>query len=181
VGVHNVFHVSQLKKCLEPQTDVVVEDTIVLEPDLTNKAYPIKVLEQDRVNQNKTTRFYKVQWNNLLEDEATWEREDYLRPIFRTFYPRSWMYQSGDVLAHFKWVSVYLEAAAQHTSSEKEEAIYYHCKVCNNNVMYRYKDREIICEHLVWSGFMDNYFIWSKHVETQPRIESIIDECRSCV
>jgi hypothetical protein len=94
---------------------------------------------------------------------------------------RSWMYQSGDVLAHFKWVSVYLEAAAQHTSSEKEEAIYYHCKVCNNNVMYQYKDREIICEHLVWSGFMDNYFIWSKHVETQPRIESIIDECRSCV
>jgi hypothetical protein len=88
VGVHNVFHVSQLKKCLEPQTDVVVEDTIVLEPNLTNKAYPIKVLEQDRVTQNKTTRFYKVQWNNLLEDEATWEREDYLRPIFRTFYPR---------------------------------------------------------------------------------------------
>jgi hypothetical protein len=23
---------------------------------------------------------------------------------------------------------------------------------------------------------MDNYFIWSKHGETQPRIESIIDE-----
>jgi hypothetical protein len=29
---------------------------------------------------------------------------------------------------------------------------------------------------LVWSGFMDNYFIWSKHGETQPRTESIIDE-----
>jgi hypothetical protein len=29
---------------------------------------------------------------------------------------------------------------------------------------------------LVHSGFMDNYFICSKHGETQPRIESIIDE-----
>jgi hypothetical protein len=45
-GVHNVFHVSQLKKCLKPQTDVVVEDTIPLEPDLTYKAHPIRVLDQ---------------------------------------------------------------------------------------------------------------------------------------
>jgi hypothetical protein len=42
--------------------------------------------------------------------------------------------------------------------------------------MYLYKDHKIIHKHLVYSGFMDNYFIWSKHVETQPRTESIIDE-----
>jgi hypothetical protein len=45
-GVHNVFHVSQLKRCLKPPTDVVVEDTIPLEPDLTYKAYPVKILDQ---------------------------------------------------------------------------------------------------------------------------------------
>jgi hypothetical protein len=44
--VHNVFHVSQLKRCLKPPTDVVVEDTIPLEPDLTYKAYPTKILDQ---------------------------------------------------------------------------------------------------------------------------------------
>jgi hypothetical protein len=71
-GVHNVFHVSQLKKCLKPPTDVIVDDTIPLELDLTYKAYPIKILDQqDRVTSNKTTRFYKVQWNNHSEDEAT--------------------------------------------------------------------------------------------------------------
>jgi hypothetical protein len=54
-GVHNVFHVSQLKRCLKPPTDVVIEDTIPLDPDLTYKAYPIKVLDQeDRVTRNKT-------------------------------------------------------------------------------------------------------------------------------
>jgi hypothetical protein len=45
-GVHNVFHVSQLKRCLKPPSDVVIEDSIPLEPDLTYKAYPIKVLDQ---------------------------------------------------------------------------------------------------------------------------------------
>jgi hypothetical protein len=55
-GVHNVFHVSQLKRCLKPRADVVIEDSILLEPDLTYKAYPIKVLDQqDRVTRNKTT------------------------------------------------------------------------------------------------------------------------------
>jgi hypothetical protein len=34
-GVHNVFHVSQLKRCLKPPTDIVIEDTILLKPDLT--------------------------------------------------------------------------------------------------------------------------------------------------
>jgi hypothetical protein len=87
-GEHNVFHVSQLKKCLKPPMDVVVEDTILLEPDLTYLAFPVKILEQqDRVTQRKTTRFYKVQWNNHSEDEVTWECEDYLRSNFSDFLP----------------------------------------------------------------------------------------------
>jgi hypothetical protein len=45
-GVHHVFHVSQLKRCLKSLTDVVMEDTISLEPDLTYKAYPTKILDQ---------------------------------------------------------------------------------------------------------------------------------------
>jgi hypothetical protein len=45
-GVHNVFHVSQLKRCLKTPIDVVIKDTILLEPDLTYKAHPIKVLDQ---------------------------------------------------------------------------------------------------------------------------------------
>jgi hypothetical protein len=39
-----------------------------------------------------------------------------------------------------------------------------------------FNDREVIHEHLVWSGFMDNYFICTKHIETYPGTESIIDE-----
>jgi hypothetical protein len=67
---------------------------------------------------------------------------------------RSWMYPSGDVLAHFEGICSFLETNVEHASHQNEETIYYPCKVCNNVVMF--KDREVIREHLVQSGFMDN-------------------------
>jgi hypothetical protein len=85
-GVCNMFHVSQLKSCLKPPTDVVIEGTIPLEPDLTYKAYPIKILDQqNRVTRNKTTRFYKVQWNDHSEDKATWKHDDFLQSNYLEF------------------------------------------------------------------------------------------------
>jgi hypothetical protein len=87
-GVHNVFQVSQLMRRLKPPTDVVIVDTIPLEPDLTYKAYPIKILDQqNRVTRNKTTRFYKIQWDEHSEDKATWEHEDFLRANYPEFLP----------------------------------------------------------------------------------------------
>jgi hypothetical protein len=87
-SVPNVFHVSQLKRCLKPPMDVAIEDNIPLEPDLTYKCYSIKVLDQqDRTTRKKTIRFYKAQWNDHSEDEATWESEDYLRSNYPDFLP----------------------------------------------------------------------------------------------
>jgi hypothetical protein len=64
---------------LPARLSVVIEDTIPLELDLTYKAHPIKVHgQQDRVTHNKTTRFYKIQWNDHFEDGATWEHEEFL-------------------------------------------------------------------------------------------------------
>jgi hypothetical protein len=68
--------------------DVIIEVTIPLEPDLTYKAYPIKILDQqNRVTWNKTTQFYKVQWNDHSEDEAMWEHGDFLRSNYPEFLP----------------------------------------------------------------------------------------------
>jgi hypothetical protein len=50
-----------------------------MEPDLTYLEYPVWVLDQkDWVTRKSTLRFYKVQWNQHIEEEATWESEDYL-------------------------------------------------------------------------------------------------------
>jgi hypothetical protein len=86
-GVHNVFHVSELKRCLKPPTNVVIEDIIPLELDLTYKAHPIKILDQQNWDTRyKTTQFYKVQWNDHSKDEATWKHEDFLRSNYPEFH-----------------------------------------------------------------------------------------------
>jgi hypothetical protein len=81
--VHNVFHVSQLKKCLRvPEEQLPMEDLNV-QDDLTYAEYPIKILDTlTRVTRNKVIKMCKVQWSHHGEDEATWEREEELRIDF---------------------------------------------------------------------------------------------------
>ena len=78
-AVHNVFHVSQLKKCLRVPEEAVEIEGLLLQPDLSYVEHPIKILdEKERVTRNRVVKFYKVQWQNHAEDEATWEQESYL-------------------------------------------------------------------------------------------------------
>jgi hypothetical protein len=78
-GVHDIFHVSQLKKCLKAPMDVVLLKVAPLETDLTYPEHPIKILdEKSRVTRRKMIMFYKIQWSNHTEEEATWESEDFL-------------------------------------------------------------------------------------------------------
>jgi hypothetical protein len=75
--VHDVIHVSQLKKCLRvPEEQLPMEDLSVQE-DLTYAEYPINILDTlTRVTGNKVIKMCKVQWSHHGEDEATWEREE---------------------------------------------------------------------------------------------------------
>ena len=78
-AVHNVFHVSQLKKCLWVPNEAVEIEGLPLQPDLTYIEHPVKILdEKERVTRNNVVKFYKVQWQNHSEDEATWEQESYI-------------------------------------------------------------------------------------------------------
>jgi len=44
-AVHNVFHVSQLKKCLQVPDEAVEMEGLPLQPDLTYEEHPIKILD----------------------------------------------------------------------------------------------------------------------------------------
>jgi hypothetical protein len=44
--VHNVFHVSQLKKCVCLPMEVLSEPELEIEPDLSYQEHPVKVLDQ---------------------------------------------------------------------------------------------------------------------------------------
>jgi hypothetical protein len=60
-GVHDIFHVSQLKKCLKALVDIAFPEVTPLEVDLSYPEHPIKVLDQkDRVTRRKTIKFFKI-------------------------------------------------------------------------------------------------------------------------
>jgi hypothetical protein len=79
-AVHDVFHVSQIKKCLlVPEEQLPTEDLEVQE-DLTYIEKPTQILETtDRVTRRNTIQMCKVKWGHHSKEEATWEREDDLR------------------------------------------------------------------------------------------------------
>ncbi|WVZ89790.1 hypothetical protein U9M48_036149 [Paspalum notatum var. saurae] len=85
-AVHDVFHVSQLKKCLRVPEEAVDTSQSQIEPDLTYEERPIKILDQkQRTTRRRTINFYKVQWSNHSEEEATWEQEEYLQTKYSGF------------------------------------------------------------------------------------------------
>ena len=70
--VHDVFHVSQLKKCLHvPEEQIPLEELTVKE-DLTYEEFLVRILEMvERVTRSRVIKMCKVQWNRYIEHEAT--------------------------------------------------------------------------------------------------------------
>ncbi|WVZ75735.1 hypothetical protein U9M48_023768 [Paspalum notatum var. saurae] len=87
-AVHDVFHVSQLKKCLRVSGEAIDTSQIPIEPDLIYEEHPIKILDQkQRSTRRRTINFYKVQWSNHSKQEATWEQEEFLQTKYPGFLP----------------------------------------------------------------------------------------------
>ncbi|KAK1615215.1 hypothetical protein QYE76_020732 [Lolium multiflorum] len=92
--VHNVFHISLLRKCLEvPEKTEVFKNidhrSVDINTDLTYHEVPIRILEEAyRTTRTGSIKFLKIQWSNHTEEEATWEREEDMKKeypdLFRT-------------------------------------------------------------------------------------------------
>ena len=88
-AIFNFFHLSQLKKCLRVLEERVEVRDIKLKSDLAYEEKLVQIIDsRDRVTQNRVIKFHKVMWNNHSEQDATWEREDYLREVYPTFYDK---------------------------------------------------------------------------------------------
>jgi hypothetical protein len=82
-AVHDVFHVSQLKKCLCVPEEQLPLEVLEVQEDLTYIEKPVQILETaDRVTRRKTIRMCNVRWGHHSEEEATWEREDDLMAMY---------------------------------------------------------------------------------------------------
>ena len=85
-AIFDVFHVSQLKRYLHIPKEAIAPTNIKLQSDLTYEEKPNQVLEKmERVTRSKVIKFYMVVWNNHSEQDAMWEREDYLREVYPAF------------------------------------------------------------------------------------------------
>jgi hypothetical protein len=80
-AVHDVFHISQLKKCEQiPKAQI--------EPDLSTAEYPMRILDQkERQTRRHRVKMYKIQWSHHTEEEATWETEHFLNTKYPDFLP----------------------------------------------------------------------------------------------
>jgi hypothetical protein len=68
LAVHNVFHVSQLKKCLRVPEQVVEVSDVNLETDLTYSEYPIRILyKKIGSHEERLSRSTKYNGTNTLK------------------------------------------------------------------------------------------------------------------
>ena len=75
-GVHEMFHVSMLRKYTPNPTHVVDWGQIEVDTDGTFEEGPVCIVDsRDQVLQRKTVRLVRVLWQHFVVEESTWERE----------------------------------------------------------------------------------------------------------
>ena len=76
-GVHEVFHVSMLRKYTPDPTHVLDWGEIVVDTDGTFEEGPVRIMDsRDQVLRRKIVWLVNVLWQHQGVEEATWERED---------------------------------------------------------------------------------------------------------
>ncbi|GKD80103.1 hypothetical protein Tco_1342724 [Tanacetum coccineum] len=80
IGVHDTFHVSNLKKCLGNANLHVPLNEIKIDKTLRFVEEPVEIMDRE-VKSLKRSRIplVKVRWNSKRGPEFTWEREDYMK------------------------------------------------------------------------------------------------------
>ncbi|KAJ9544482.1 hypothetical protein OSB04_024189 [Centaurea solstitialis] len=78
--IHNTFHVSNLKKCITDESQVIPLEEVFVDKTLCFVEEPIEILDKE-VKKLKRSKIpiVKVHWRSRRGPEYTWEREDFMR------------------------------------------------------------------------------------------------------
>ena len=78
-NLHNVFHVSQLRKYIASSNHVLESNEVQVREDLTMSVRPVHILDtQVKQLRGKELKTVKVLWDETTQ-EMTWEMEDVMR------------------------------------------------------------------------------------------------------
>ncbi|XP_020687873.1 uncharacterized protein LOC110103472 [Dendrobium catenatum] len=81
--VHNMFHVSTLRKWVSDSGKKVSADEVGIQENLAYKEEPELILAYDvRKLRNKQIQMVKVQWKHRTTRETTWEKESDMRQSY---------------------------------------------------------------------------------------------------
>jgi len=85
--VHDVFHVSQLRKYVWDPSHIQEDSSVVPDASLSYPVMPIRVIDQqERTLRKKTIPMVKVLWSNGKIEESTWELESEMRSKYPTLF-----------------------------------------------------------------------------------------------
>ena len=88
LAVHEVFHVSMLRRYTPDPAHVVDWGEIEVDTDETFEEGPVCIMDsQDQILRRKTVRLVRMLWQHRGVEESTWEREDTMRATMRATYP----------------------------------------------------------------------------------------------
>ena len=79
-NVHDVFHVSMLRRYISDPSHILIQPTMEIEKNLSYEVRPIKIMDrQEKRLRSKVIPLVKIWWENQLGNEATWEKEADMR------------------------------------------------------------------------------------------------------
>ena len=82
-SVHEVFHVSMLRRYTSDPAHVVDWGEIEVDTDGTFKEGPVCIMDsRDQVLRRKIVRLVRVLWQHCGVEDSTWEREDTMRATY---------------------------------------------------------------------------------------------------
>ncbi|XP_073033834.1 uncharacterized protein [Primulina eburnea] len=82
-GIHDVFHVSMLRKYEPDPSHVLDIFEVQLDPDVSYVERPVCILDRsERKLRSKLIPMVKVQWEHRCVEEATWETERHMRELY---------------------------------------------------------------------------------------------------
>ena len=85
--VHDIFHVSMLRKYVRDPTHVINHYPLEISGELSYVEKPIEIVDRrDQVLRNKVIPLVRVPWQNHTWEESTWEREDEMRERYSLLF-----------------------------------------------------------------------------------------------